>query len=917
MMKAITIARKAREELNAVTLTVKGLTCEYRKQPLGIDTVHPRFSWKLESTERGALQTGYRLQVTTTQDGFEKPLWDTGQITNGDSIQIPYEGPALRSRTRYYYRIQVWDNNGQPSPWSETDWWETALLFADEWQAEWISADPLLHDPDDEASPLLRKEFEVVGEIASARLYATAAGVYEIHLNGRRVGEDLMTPGWTSYSDRLQYQTYDVTEELRQGANALGASLGSGWYKGELVWENSKNHYGNVRALLLQLHIIRTDGSEQFITSNPSWKVSTGALLASEIYHGEVYDARLEPRGWHKPGFDDSAWSSAVEIVPGVGKLVAQENLPVRVTERISPVSLIQTPNGETVLDYGQNLVGRIRLQLDLPAGTTITLYHAEILDRDGNFYTGNLRSAKQMLTYTSAGNAKESYAAAFSFYGFRYVKLEGYPGQELGEVSLEGFVAEVMHTDMPETGRFECSSGLINQLFSNIQWGQRGNFLDVPTDCPQRNERLGWTGDAQVFVRTAAFNYDVGLFFAKWLRDLRADQQPDGGVPFIIPDVLHQHSSSAWGDAAVICPWTIYQCYGDKRMLEEQFDSMKAWVEYIRRQGEDEYLWNTGFHFGDWLGLDAKEGSYVGATPSDLIATAFYAYSASLVRDAAVVLGKATEAKRYAELAERVRAAFSREFITPGGRLAAPTQTAHALVLAFGLVEGSARERTAKELNKLVTNQEFHLTTGFVGTPYLCFALSDNGYHETALKLLLQESYPSWLYSVNKGATTIWEHWDGVKPDGTFWSDDMNSYNHYAYGAIGEWMYRRVAGIDMDESQPAYRAIRIEPLFGGEKLTYAKAELDSPYGLIRSEWRRESGKLGLEIEVPVNTTATVRLPVADAGSILESGLPIGEAGGIELMESEEGFISVRVGSGCYSFVLKDEALAAEVQSVS
>lgn len=885
-----------------MTITLYDLTCEYRSQPLGIDVPHPRLSWKLRSEKRGETQSGYRIQVAEGGDGFTSPIWDTGRVASDTSVLVPYEGPALQSRTRYVYRVKVWDGTGVESDWSETAWWETALLSPDEWQASWIGADPAAYDPDAGPSPLLRKTFDLQGDIVSARLYATAAGVYELYLNGERVGEDLMTPGWTSYNKRLQYQTYDVTNQLAQGINAIGAALGNGWYKGELAWENHRNIYGDRRAVLVQLHVKLADGSERVIVTDTSWKTSTGGLSYSEIYHGEIYDARQEPAGWRNADYDDADWSAATAADPNAGRLVAQENWPVRVTERVTPVQALSTPAGDTVLDYGQNLVGRVRLKLNVPAGTTVRLAHAEILDRDGNIYFGNLRGAKQQLVYTASGEPGETYAAAFSFFGFRYVKVEGYPGQDENGLPLEAFEAEVMHSDMPETGSFDCSSELINRLNQNIRWGQRGNFLDVPTDCPQRNERLGWTGDAQVFVRTAAYHYQVAPFFAKWLHDLAADQLADGGVPFVVPNVLKGHSSAAWGDAAVICLWTIYQCYGDKRLLAEQFDSMKAWVEYIRAQGEDEYLWNTGFHFGDWLGLDAKENSYIGATPKDFIATAYYAYSTRLVRDAAVVLGRAEDVRRYGELHHRVVQAFRREFVTPGGRLAAPTQTAHALALVFDLVEGSVKTRVARELNELVVQNEFHLTTGFVGTPYLCFALSDHGYHETAMKLLLQESYPSWLYSVKQGATTIWEHWDGVKPDGTFWSDDMNSYNHYAYGAIGDWLYRRVAGLDMDETKTAYREIRIAPLFGGTELSHASASLESPYGRIRSAWRREDDMYRMELEVPVGASAKVRLPAED-GAILVDGLPAASSSDVAMLASDDGHAYMRVGSGSYTFV--------------
>ncbi|MEK0312821.1 family 78 glycoside hydrolase catalytic domain [Cohnella sp. 56] len=888
-----------------MTLDIYDLTCEYRTNPLGIDTPQPRLSWKLSSEARGACQSGYRIQVAAERPEFVQPLWDTGLVRSADSVLIAYGGPALRPSTRYYYRIKAWDGAGVESAWSETAWWETALLSPQAWQASWIGADPERYDPNAGPSPLLRKAFELPGKVVRARLYASAAGLYELYVNGRRVGEDLMTPGWTSYGKRLQYQTYDVTDALAEGANALGLSLGNGWYKSQLV--NDNNRYGDRRAALLQLHVWLADGSEQVVVTDSSWRMSTGAVRYSEIYHGETVDARLEPAGWREAGYDDAEWSPATIAEPGTGRLVAQENWPVRVTERLLPVGLVRTPAGDTVLDYGQNLVGRVRLKLNVPAGTTVKLRHAEILDRDGNAYFGNLRSARQEFIYTASGIADESYAASFTFFGFRYVTVEGYPGQDEDGLPLEAFEAEVMHSDMPETGRFDCSSELINRLNLNIRWGQRGNFLDVPTDCPQRDERLGWTGDAQVFVRTSAFHYQVGPFFAKWLHDLAADQLPDGGVPFVIPNVLEGHSSAAWGDAAVICPWTIYQCYGDVRLLAEQFDSMKAWVEYIRAQGDDEYLWNTGFHFGDWLGLDAKENSYIGATPKDFIATAYYAYSARLVRDAAVALGRAADVRRYGELHHRVVAAFRREFVTPGGRLAAPTQTAHALALVFELVEGEVRTRVARELNKLVAQNDYRLTTGFVGTPYLCFALSDNGYHETALKLLLQESYPSWLYPVKQGATTIWEHWDGVKPDGTFWSDDMNSFNHYAYGAIGDWLYRRVAGLDMDESEAGYRGVRIAPLLGGTGLSHASAELVSPYGNIRSAWRREADIVVLETDIPVGASAKVRLPAGDASLVQVDGGSAALAGEVSIVGSGGGFVTFGIGSGRYTFTFSTD----------
>lgn len=880
-------------------LQVTKLTNEYHRHWLGTDVRRPRFSWHLQTDRRGTLQAAYRLQVAVEASGCDAWVWDSGKVESGQSLHVEYEGVSLQSRTRYIYRVKVWDNFGREFDWSDTDWFETALLDVREWQAQWITPSAEAIAPRSEPAFLLRKTFTVRGPLRSARIYASAAGVYEIELNGNRVGDEFMAPGWTSYTKRTQYQTYDVTPGLNEGANGIGITLANGWY----AWEHRKS-YGDRWAALLQLHVVYKDGTEEIIVTDSTWKASTGPIRYSEIYHGETYDARLERRGWSEAGFDDSAWAAVETLNLPLSALVAQENWPSRVAEVLRPVSLIHTPKGETVLDMGQNMVGRIRFSVEAAAGTTIRLQHAEVLDNEGNFYTGNLRSAKQTVTYFAKGEGVETYAPHFSFQGFRYVKVDGYPGQEQG-LPLERFAGEVIHSDMEPTGEFECSNELVNQLQRNIVWGQRGNFLDVPTDCPQRDERLGWTADAQVFMPTAAFNYQVAPFFTKWLRDLRADQRSDGGIPSVVPNVRNEEhsSSSAWGDAGTICPWVMYLAYGDTRLLAEQYDSMKAWVEYIRRQGEHEYLWNTGFHFGDWLALDAKEGSIVGATPKDLIATAYYAHSTRLLRAAAAVLGYEADVRHYGELLEGIKQAFRDEFITPSGRIASPTQTAHALALVFGLVDGAARDRIARDLNELVVQNDCHLTTGFVGTPYLCQALSDNGYHDTAVELLQQQSYPSWLYPVTKGATTIWEHWDGIKPDGSFWSDTMNSFNHYAYGAIGQWLYRTVAGLDLDQSEPAFRRLRVEPRFASGELTYARAALVTPYGRAESSWRIENGRTTLLLQVPANTSAEVLLRGAVLENVRESGAEVPAVeGAISYEQTPEG-VRMNVGSGNYSFL--------------
>ena len=888
---------------------VTDVRCEYLANPVGIGTPHPRISWKLESDERNVRQSAYRIVVAEDPD-FTRVLWDSGKVESDASIQIELKDIRCESRKRYFYRVKAWNQRGESSDWSATAFWEMSLLAPGEWRADWISAPDGLMDHAEQC-PMLRREFRVEGKVKSARIYATALGLYQLMLNGRKVGDSYFAPGWTSYNKRLQFQTYDVTDWLKEGENAIGALLGPGWYKGNLGWQGRRNLYGDRLALLFQMHIELEDGTALTVVSDSQWKAAASPILMSEIYHGETYDARLEQPGWAESGFDDAGWKPVEIIDHSKEILVPQENVPVRAIHELKPVSILKTPKGELVIDMGQNMVGWIRFSVQGEAGEEVMLQHAEVLDKEGNFYTGNLRKAKQTVRYILKGGGVETFEPHFTFQGFRYVKLSGFDEQT---VRPDQFTGVVLHSDMERTGYFSCSDPLVNQLQHNIEWGLKGNFLDVPTDCPQRDERLGWTGDAQMFIRTASFLHNIAPFFTKWLRDLKADQLENGGVPFVIPDVLgaggrdfpENHSSAAWGDAAVINPWTVYLVYGDKRLLEEQYDSMKAWVEYIRSQGDNEYLWNTGFHFGDWLALDAKEDSYVGATDRDFIATAFYAYSVSLLQKSAEVLGKKEDAAAYAQLHRNILQAFRDEFVTPSGRLAVGTQTAQVLALMFGLVDGKAKERAVQKLIELLKETDYHLATGFVGTPYLNHVLSNHGHNDAAYKLLFQKDYPSWLYQITKGATTIWEHWDGIKEDGSFWSDDMNSFNHYAYGSIGDWLYRVVAGIDLDESGPGYKRIRIRPQ-PGDGLDWAEGRLESMHGTIRSAWKKQAdGKLVFEITVPVNTGAEILLPsTSGKANVTEGGKALTDAEGIEGVQQTGEGILVSVGSGSYCFEIE------------
>jgi alpha-L-rhamnosidase len=728
-------------------------------------------------------------------------------------------------------------------------------------------------------------------------------GLYEIELNGQRVGDQVFTPGWTSYDTRLQYQTYDVTPQLRVGKNAIGVILGDGWYRGHLTWDMRRNVYGDKLALLLQLQIEYENGKIEIIATDETWKTATGPILSTDIYNGEIYDARLEKKGWSEPNFNDTGWSGVKVIAHSKAILVAPAGPAVRKIQELKPAAIIKTPAGETVFDLGQNLVGWIRLKVQGPAGATVTLRHTEVLTKEGNFYLANLRKAEQKIQYTLKGSGIEIYEPRFTFQGFRYVSVEGLPG----EPALENLTGIVIHSDMTPAGSFECSHPLINQLQRNIQWGQKGNFLDVPTDCPQRDERLGWTGDAQAFCRTAAFNFDVAGFFTKWLKDLAADQKKNGSVPWVIPDVISRGQeagggSTGWADAATIIPWTMYLCYGDRRILEHQFASMKAWVGYMAEQAGDDYIHNQGFHFGDWLAYSTNRPDYPGATTDkDLIATAFFAYSTSLLVKAAKVLAKEDEAAKYSALLEKIKQAFQQEYVTANGRLASNTQTAYALALAFDLLPENMRAGAAQRLANDVKAFQNHLTTGFLGTPYLCHVLSNNGFVDVAYALLMQETYPSWLYPVKMGATTIWERWDGIKPDGTFQDAGMNSFNHYAYGAIGEWLYRVVAGIEIDPEQPGYMHILIQPQPGG-KLAHARASLMSMYGKIESAWKIADGLFNLTINVPANTRATVRLPSAQLEKVMESNQPLNKAKGVFNTHQDGNVVVAEVGSGSYSF---------------
>lgn len=891
---------------DGASATVAGLRCEYKVNPIGIDVLQPRFSWQIEESRRGFVQSAYQIRVATSPAGLDQdPVWDSGRVRSDQSVHVVYTGPDLQSRKRYYWQVRVWDSEGSASGFSEPGYWEMGLLKPSDWSASWISPDWDEDPARSQPCPMLRTTFAVEGEVVSARLYMTSLGLYEPYLNGLRVGDQVFTPGWTSYGKRVQYQTYDVTAQIAAGENAIGVMLGDGWYRGYLGWADQRNVYGDKLALLAQLVVTFGDGRVQVVASDRHWSAAPGAIRLSDIYLGETYDARLEMPGWNTADFHDEGWTSVRVMDYPKDVLIAPAGPPVRRIEEIKPVSILTTPEGETVFDMGQNMVGWIRLRVKGDAGTVLTLRHAEVLDKAGNLYTENLRTARQEIKYILKGMGTEVYEPHFTFQGFRYVGVDGFPGRPTRE-SLTGIV---IHSDMTPTGHFETSNPMINQLQKNIVWGQKGNFLDVPTDCPQRDERMGWTGDAQVFARTAAFNMDVAGFFTKWLGDLDADQKPNGSVPWVIPDVLTRGGddkgggATGWADAAVIIPWTLYLIYGDTRILENQYESMKSWIGFMQSRAGDNLIWQGDSHFGDWLAFSTANPSYPGATTdTDLIATAYFAHSTELVQAIAKILQKKEDASTYGKLSQAIKQAFQREFVTPSGRLASNTQTAYALALAFGLLPDGQRIQAGQRLAQDIRRFRNHITTGFLGTPLLCHVLSDVELTDVAYDLLLQETYPSWLYPIKMGATTIWERWDGMKPDSSFQDPGMNSFNHYAYGAVGDWMYRVVAGLETDQAEPGYKHTLIQPRPGGG-LESAMARFNTMYGELLSKWAINDGVFALDIVVPANTRATVRLPNASLDRVTEGGSKLDAADGVVHSSQDGNEVVVEVGSGQYGFV--------------
>ena len=1039
------------------------LRCEYRQDPMGIDTARPRLSWVVESGQRGQKQTAYQVLVASSPDQLKRDLgdlWDSGKMLGDQTIQVEYAGKPLQTRMHCYWKVRVWDRDGKPSRWSEPESWSMGLMKPEDWRARWIGYDAAyqglpeitkdgmfittqtlkwVHYPEESENakiftiylrkdieipsnqkiqsaqfdlyafnhcaasvngvaigeamhweatshlnataalrpgknalaltvnqsdslspavigkllirfnsgenltvpvdstwkvsdkavngwdkpgfndggwtvpkvskgtaygtpaeneiarvpvPYLRKDFHVNQKVKRATIFATALGMYEMRLNGERVGHDVLTPGWTEFKKRVQYQTYDVTNQVRTGANVIGAILGDGWYASNLAFKGHRNLYGGKPRLLAQMVVELADGSTQIIATDPTWRAAYGPIRHADILIGCEYDARLAMPGWDMPGFDENIWRPVVvdtrPVVGNGGLIIQAANAePSRAVEEIQAIKITEPKPGCWTFDLGQNMVGWVRLQVRGSEDQRITVRHGEMLNPDGTLYTSNLRGAPATDFYVLAGNDKEILEPYFTFHGFRYVEVRGLTEKP----KLDAVTGVVVHTDMRRTGNFECSQPLVNQLYHNIIWGHKGNYVEVPTDCPQRDERMGWTGDTQFFVPTASYNYDVAPFFTRWLTTMCQDSQlKDGVYPHVVPDLMGDGGSTAWGDAALLCTYNTYRVYGDTRLVDQNFDSMQRYMQWLDTKTTNGISHVGGF--GDWV----NKG---GGALQEVMDTAYHAHLAQIMSEMAQAIGRTEDARHYAQLHDEVKAAFIKTFVQPDGTLTSCSQTGYALAFTMDLIPAELREKAAAKYVDEVKRFDWHLATGFIGTPRLLPGLNAAGRDDVAYRLLLQETYPSWLFQVKNGATTMWERWDGWTPDKGFQTIGMNSFNHYAFGAVGEYLYGGVGGIRAET--PGYKTIQIAPV-ARDGITWAKTRFDSIRGKIVSDWMKKGNKMTMDIVIPPNTTATVYVPAKDASSVRMGFRAASKAKGVTFVRMEKGAAVFSVEAGEYRF---------------
>ncbi|MDP7398983.1 MAG: glycoside hydrolase family 78 protein, partial [Lentisphaeria bacterium] len=883
----------------------------------------PCLSWAVKSAQRGQRQTAYQILVAADKKNLtptRADLWNSGKVASSDSIQITYAGKPLGSGMRCFWKVRSWDRHGKASDWSPVAEWSMGLLKRSDWKGKWIADPELAAFPDKHApepAAMLRKTFRLRKAVARATVYATAAGVYDLQINGQSVANHILAPEWTNYEQRFQYQTSDVTALLTKGDNAIGARLAEGWYAGPIGGNQfpGRHHYGPYPMLLAQLEIEFKDGSREIVASDRTWRsTTTGPIRMSDVFNGETYDARREMPGWDSGNFNDSGWQPVCTdpIHRGV-LLTSQPNEPIQVTQELTPIGLTEPEPGTYIFDMGQNMAGWCRLRVHGAAGTSVKLRHSELVDPDGKLYTTNLEGALQLDRYIKRGDGEEVYEPHFTYHGFRYVELTGLSYKP----KINAITGCVFHSAAVETGSFECSSKQINQLMDNILWTQRGNMHGIPTDCPQRGERRGWLGDIQAFAQTACFNMDMAAFFSKFVRDVRDRQLPDGRYPNFTPrpeTFIYEEKDGdtagygvpAWADAGTIVPWHTYVNFGDRRMIEEHFESARQWVDWVHDQNPN-LLWLNGRtrDYGDWLNSDEFQGNEEplirGAVPHEILATAFFAHSTEIVAKMSRTLGRTELAAQYAERFADIKTAFNRAFVDADGRIDKDTQAGYALALAFELVDGETREQAAKHLVRTVTKDTGHLSTGIQTTHRAMLALTQNGFHKEACRLINLRSFPSWGYMIDQDATTVWERWDGIVPGHGPHISLMNSFNHWALGSVGEWVWRHLAGINPDEDQPGFAHVVIRPR-PGRKIDWVEASYESVRGKIAVEWHLENGRFTMNLTIPANTTATVFVPATTAAKVKEGGKPAAKARGLDFLRSEDGCAVFAAQSGRYSF---------------
>ncbi len=918
-------------------LSVKQLRTEYKINPV-TDARQPRLSWELVSAERGQVQTAYQIMVATSPAllANENPdLWDSKKTEGNASNQIEYAGQLLASRLICYWKVRAWDKTGKISAWSSTARWEMALLATGDWKASWIGNDlsalgkgPVYHLP---PAPYFRKTAVVNAVIKKARLYVSSLGLYEFHINGKRIGDDYFTPGWTDYNKRVYYQTYDVTRDLIKGKNAVGAVVSDGWYAGYLGYSLLvgnpvvRNFYGTVPLLKTQIEIEYTNGKKEMILSDSSWTSAHGPLVESDILNGETYDARLAFAGWDSPSFRDAGWKNAA-VYPDTSprKLELYPGEPVKRMMELKALSVTARPGGKYIINLGQNFAGVVRLKVKGRSGDSIVLRYGEVLFPDGGLMTENLRKARATDTYIIKGDAgEETWTPQFTYHGFQYVEIAGLRYTPSKDV-ITGIV---MTSNTPETGTLETDNALINQLYKNIVWTQRSNYFDIPTDCPQRDERLGWTGDAQTYILSATYNTDIASFFNKWLVDLNDAQRPDDTYPIYAPAPNLRSTdtySPGWSEAGIICPYIIYRTYGDIRMIQKFWPNMLAYMKFLEVKSKGRYVFpEASFEdispkggFGDWLSVGKK-------TPPDMIATMYYAYCALMMGEMATAIHQEKEAAIFTGIFVKIKKAFLKHYSDTDGKLTTDaaaygtgegyidgnmgfdghTQTAYANAIYIAMLDSSLNQKAGNWLVELIRTNGGKLSTGFLGVKPLLPALSATGHSDAAYKLLLSTEYPSWGFEVVNGANTIWERWNSyIKGKGFENNAEMNSFNHYAFGSVNEWLFGNMAGLKVGEA--GYRTVIIRPEIATEKINYVKATMHSINGEFISSWKKQGNKLLMSVTIPANTKAEIHIPASGSQYVWEGKTLIAGSKDVKIKQYKDGHLIVAAGSGEYLFTV-------------